>query len=69
MKKILTILAMSLYAVSAAHASILITVGDHDLLPNTANQTVDILISTDAADAISGAYFRAEIGNGVLAGE
>jgi hypothetical protein len=36
-----------------AQATITITVGNHNLLPNTAGQTVDILVSTDASEGVN----------------
>ena len=48
-----------------AFADIVIDVGSHTLLPNTAGQQIDILISSDAGDSLtSGINLNVQIGDG-----
>ena len=54
---------MILAVAGAASAAITVTGGSHDLLPNTAGQTIDILISTDASDLTTGCNLNVQLGN------
>lgn len=49
---------------SAAQADLTITVGDHNLLPNTAGQTVQIFVVSDTADSTQGLSFNAQLADG-----
>ncbi len=66
MKKfLLAILLVGLVAPFAA-AEIVVSVGSNDVLANTANQQIDILISSDPGDPdLSGMNLRVTIGDGL----
>ncbi len=64
---IAALLAGVLIAATRAPAAIYIDVGDHLLLPNTPGQTVFITVSADAADAVAGCNFNAQIAGGGIA--
>ena len=50
---------------NGAYADIVIDVGNHTLLPNTAGQQIDILISSDPGDPLtSGLNLNVQIGDG-----
>ena len=52
---------MILAVAGAASAAITVTGGDHDLLLDTAGQTFDILISTDASDLVTGCNLNVQL--------
>jgi len=49
---------------SAAQADMTIVVGDHQLLANTAGQTVQVFLVADAPDIAQGLTFNAQLGDG-----
>ena len=53
-----------LLAAGPAPAAIYIDVGNVRLLPDTPGQTVQVWLTTDAADYVAGCNFNAQIGNG-----
>jgi hypothetical protein len=48
----------------AAQAALSITVGTHNLLPNTAGQPIDINITALGGEQMQGVNFRAQLGDG-----
>lgn len=49
---------------SAAQADMTILVGDHQLQPNQAGQTVQIFVVSDSPDSTQGLSFNAQLGDG-----
>ena len=47
-----------------ALGTLVINVGDHTLLPNTANQEIQIFVTSDAGDLVHGMNLQAGIGDG-----
>ena len=64
--KVTISLVVLLSFVSTTSAEVVIDVGDHVLLPGTANQQINILVTSSALDPdSSGANINAEIGDGI----
>jgi hypothetical protein len=56
--------AILFVAPNLGKADIVITAGSHEIQPNTPNQLLQVLISTDMNDLVSTMNLRAEIGGG-----
>jgi len=62
--KVGLLMAALLVAASAARADLVVTVGNHDLLPNTPGQVVQIFVTAQGGEAVSGNQLRAQLGDG-----